>query len=261
MSSVEGFKSQIPIPLSVVGKSLETMRQNHPTGHTGKYGTEVGLFFKGDICITPGHLVCFKKLHLSGDVFTKILTRISNNKSVPQLFEDLGLLDIKTKILLAAQTMADSPIETKYTDGDANLVIGNIGLSVAVCGFITWVLENTPEGRCKKEQATREGWNGRDAHIFVKWVREVGIYKACSIPTTTRCVALGDDGSVYAFRRDGRNDGYIHPRPGIFMVKDENNLFVTSTTARALEILIENHPHLTRKQIRTVKNGEVVQFN
>jgi hypothetical protein len=199
--------------------------------------------------------ICHSSLDLGDTIFTKILTRVPGRESVKKMFERLGILNIKTNKLLAAQTLAGFPIKGKYKDIDSNLVVGS-DLSLAVCGFITWVLENTNEGRIRKNIETFG--EGRDAHVFAGWLQDVGIMNACEVPTVTRCVALDKNGKLYAFRRDERADGYVHPRPGLFTAGDENNLFVASTTMRALEVLLKNHSSLGKRNIRTVKNEEVV---
>lgn len=255
MSSVEGFVSSVPVPISAVAESLQLMRRSHPKGHDGEFGTELGLLIEGEVSAPPSNMVCHTLLSFGGRTFTQILTRAENKKGVEEVIQELGILGVETKTLLAAQTRADFPIDGIYKNTDSNLVV-NDNLSLAVCGYITWVLENTNEGRVRKN--IENFGSGRDAHVFAGWVQDVGIKKAFTIPTTTRCVALDSNGRLHAFRRDGRSDGYVHPRPGIFMCQDAENLFVASTTVKALELLIGGHPSLQRKIIRTVKDMEVV---
>lgn len=258
MSSIEGFISESPISMSKVAESLQLMRRLHPKGHFWTYGTELGLLFEGKINILPSDMVCHSHLGLGDRTFTKILTRAKGREKVVDVFKRLDILNVETKTLLVAQTLADFPINGRYRDIDSNLVV-DPELSVAVCGYITWVLENTNEGRVRKN--IENFGSGRDAHVFAGWVRDVEVKNACVIPTVTRCAALDQNGTLYAFRRDERADGYVHPRPGLFMAKDDTNLFVASTTVRALEILLKDHPLLNKNMIRTVKNGEIVYFS
>lgn len=259
MSSVEGFVSAKPVKFGSIAESLDSMRVSHTSGHNGEYGTEVGLLFEGEVVWDwPKYNVCSSIYTIGERAFTKILARTKPDQTTCSLFEDLGLLTLETKILLAAQTSADLPFEGNYQDQDANLSVGE-PFSLAVCGFITWVMENTEEGKKKRQLAINQGWKGREAHIFANWVREIGLQNACKIPTTTRCIALGGDKEIIltAFRRDGREDGYVHGRPGLFMFQDQKNCFVASTTIDALRIFLNKNSY---GKIRTVKDNEVVQF-
>ena len=257
MSSVAGWMSLDPLPLSKIRDSFAAMRKelSFETHYNPPFGSQFTVFFKkpDDFELATIQKAAAKnniplvtsQTSLGGYDFVEVRAHLTERDDFGLLFNNLRLDKIKSNLVLAEQTAEDFRDAFRTNPG----FYYDDKLALACCGGITLMFEETKTGPQIMKALAGTVDTHKELAVLLGWFRKVmgdlpaeQAYAKVLKQTPTYLFSIlfdarGEDLLMIGLRQNEVENGYVSPHNHLVYVKNKSAVFMARTETGLMPLL------------------------